>query len=45
MVFLLGFILSFVTWRADIKNYLGLGIRFWDYGLGKFYPANVWNFD
>lgn len=43
--FLFRFTLSFVAWHSDINNHLDWGTRFWDYGPGKFYTANVWSFD
>lgn len=43
--FLFRFTLSFIVWHPDINNHLDWGTRFWDYGPGKFYTANVWSFD
>lgn len=45
VAFLFRIILSFITWHPDINNHIDWGIRFWDYGPGKFYTANVWSFD
>lgn len=37
-------ILSFVTWHPDVNNHVDWGIRFWEYGMAKFYKANVWSY-
>jgi Gpi18-like mannosyltransferase len=42
--FIFRLILSFITWHPDVNNHIDWGIRFWQYGPAKFYPANVWSF-
>lgn len=45
IAFLFRIILSFIVWHPDLNNHIDWGIRFWDYGPGRFYTANVWSFD
>jgi len=42
--FVFRFALSFITWHPDLNNHVDWGIRFWQYGPGFFYKANVWSF-
>ena len=42
--FVFSFALSFITWHPDLNNHVDWGIRFWQYGPGFFYKANVWSF-
>ncbi|MFZ5933189.1 MAG: hypothetical protein ACOYT7_03905 [Patescibacteria group bacterium] len=44
LAFLFRLILSFLVWHPDVNNHIDWGIRFWQYGPGKFYSANVWSF-
>lgn len=45
LAFLFRFFLAFLVWHPDLNNHIDWGIRFWDYGPGRFYTANVWSFD
>ncbi len=44
--FLFRLILAFIVWHPDINNHIDWGIRFFQYGPGKFFApeSNVWNF-
>ncbi|EKD62806.1 MAG: hypothetical protein ACD_52C00051G0003 [uncultured bacterium] len=42
--FLARLVLAFGTYHPDLRNHADWGLRFWDYGPGKFYSANVWNY-
>lgn len=44
LLFLARLVLAFTVWHPDVNNHVDWGIRFWEYGPGKFYSANVWNF-
>src|SRR5688500_15735470 len=39
-------ILAFPLWHPDVNNHIDWGIRFFDYGPGRFYApeSNVWSF-
>lgn len=45
-VFLLRAVLAFVVWHPDLYNHVDWGVRFFEYGPGKFFAAetNVWSF-
>ncbi len=44
--FVLRLVLAFVVWHPDINNHIDWGIRFWEYGPGKFFApeTNVWSY-
>lgn len=37
---------SLFVWHPDVRNHMDWGIRFWEYGPGRFYApeSNVWSF-
>ncbi len=39
-------ILSFIVWHPDLNNHIDWGIRFFEYGPGKFFApeSNVWSY-
>lgn len=44
--FLFRLILAFLVWHPDLNNHIDWGIRFWQYGPGKFFApeTNVWSY-
>lgn len=46
IAFLIRFLVSFIVWHPDLNNHIDWGIRFWDYGPGKFFApeSNVWSY-
>lgn len=46
VAFVLRFLVSFFVWHPDVRNHMDWGVRFWQYGVDKFFApeSNVWNF-
>ncbi len=44
LAFVFRITLAFLVWHPDVNNHVDWGIRFWQYGPGEFYKANVWSF-
>lgn len=46
VLLLLRVLLAFVIWHPDVRNHMDWGIRFFEYGAGKFYApeSNIWNY-